>query len=109
PVVTMFFLIRHAAQALIGEHLAGRTAEAALGEAGSAQAVHLGERMRNERLDAIQASPRERTLETARAVAQACGVAFVETVDALDEVDFGVWSGVDFETLCHDLRWRRWN
>jgi broad specificity phosphatase PhoE len=105
----MFFLIRHAAQALIGEHLAGRTAEAALGEAGSAQAVRLGERMRNERLDAIQASPRERTLETARVVAQACGIASVETVDALDEVDFGAWSGVDFETLSHDLRWRRWN
>lgn len=57
----------------------------------------LGERMRNERLAAIQASPRERTLETARAVAQACGVASVEMVDALDEVDFGAWSGVDFD------------
>jgi broad specificity phosphatase PhoE len=105
----MFFLIRHAAQALIGERLAGRTAEAALGEAGLAQAVRLGERMRNERLDAIQTSPRERTLETGWAIARACGIASIETVDALDEVDFGAWSGVDFETLSQDLRWRRWN
>jgi broad specificity phosphatase PhoE len=107
--VTIFFLIRHAAQALISTHLVGRSPGAPLDKSGLAQAARLGERMRGERFGSIQASPRERTQQTARAIALARGGSPVETIDALDEVDFGAWSGVEFETLAHDPRWRRWN
>ena len=44
----------------------------------------------------MQASPRERASETAALIAQACGLAPVETSAALDEVDFGSWTGKDF-------------
>ena len=99
PVVTMLFLIRHAAQRHC-RHLAGRTAASRWARpAGASRAA--GRKNAHERLDAIQASPRERTLETARAVAQACGSRRRDG-DALDEVDFGAWSGVDFETLSPD-------
>jgi broad specificity phosphatase PhoE len=105
----MFLLIRHAAQEFTGTRLLGRSSGASLGEAGRRQAARLGERMRAERFDLIHSSPRERTVETAWAIARACGAAPVETHEALDEVDFGSWSGADFAALSDDPQWRRWN
>ncbi len=30
-------------------------------------------------------------------------------VDALDEVDFGTWTGKSFDELARDAEWHRWN
>jgi len=108
-VTTTFFLVRHAAHDNVGGYLAGRTPGIRLGEAGRAQAGRLGERMRRERFVAILASPRERTQETAAAIASACGGLPVTTAPELDEVDFGAWSGKSFDVLNDDPLWRRWN
>lgn len=108
-MTTTFFLLRHAAHDTVGSVLAGRSAGVHLGEAGRAQAKRLGQRMARERFDAILASPRERTRQTADAVAEACGGMGVQTADALDEVDFGNWSGKALETLDADPLWRKWN
>jgi broad specificity phosphatase PhoE len=108
-VTTTFFLVRHAAHDNVGGYLAGRLPGIHLGSDGRAQAARLGVRMRRVRVDAIHASPRERARETAEAIASVSGVAMVRASDALDEVDFGVWSGKDFETLDQDAQWRRWN
>ena len=108
-MTTTFFLVRHAAHERGSDFLAGRLEGICLGEAGREQAARLGRRLRRERFDAIHASPRERTQETALAIASACGVAPVETAPELDEVDFGDWSGQDFRELERDPRWRRWN
>jgi broad specificity phosphatase PhoE len=105
----MFFFIRHAAQDDVAVRLAGRTPGSGLGEAGKAQARRLGERMRGERLDQIHASPRRRAVETAQAIETTCGAGPVEIADALDEIDFGAWSGLDFLDLAQDPQWRRWN
>jgi broad specificity phosphatase PhoE len=105
----MFFLIRHAAQDDVAVRLAGRGPGAGLGEAGKAQARRLGERMRGEKLDQIHASPRQRALETAQAIEEASGGPPIEIADALDEVDFGAWSGLDFVALAQEPQWRRWN
>jgi broad specificity phosphatase PhoE len=105
----MFFLIRHAAQDDLAVRLAGRAPGAGLGEAGKTQARRLGERMRGERLDHIHSSPRRRAVETARAIEAACEGGPLEIADALDEVDFGAWSGLDFVDLAQDPQWRRWN
>jgi broad specificity phosphatase PhoE len=109
-VTTTFFLLRHAAHDNVGGFLAGRMPGIHLGTAGRAQAERLAARMRREPIAAIHTSPRERTQETAAAVAAACGVRRVIIEPELDEVDFGEgWSGKDFDTLNADPAWRRWN
>lgn len=104
-----FFLVRHAAHDNVGNFLAGRTAGISLGEAGRAQVHHLGQRLRREDIDEIHTSPRERTRETAEGIASACDLALPQTDAALDEVNYGDWSGKTFEILNDDPRWRRWN
>ncbi len=107
-MITTFLLLRHAAHDNVGGFLAGRMSGVVLGEAGRAQAERLARRLRPERIDAIFASPRERTQQTAQAVAAACGLPMT-TAEELDEIDFGRWSGQDFEALQQDPLWQRWN
>ncbi len=108
-MTTTFFLLRHAAHDDVGSYLAGRSPNVFLGVHGRAQALRLGERMRDETFATIYSSPRERTQETAQAVSLACEVGPVETRDELDEIDFGPWSGKTFIELNRDPAWRRWN
>ena len=103
------YLLRHAAQDDVGRYLAGRAPNVHLGPEGLAQAERLGARMVREEFAGIFAGPRERTQETAAAVAAARGGLPVETVDALDEVDFGSWSGSTFDELNKRDDWQRWN
>lgn len=103
------FLVRHAAHDNVGGFLAGRKPGVHLGVDGLAQAERLAQRMQRETFTAIFASPRERTKETAAAIARACGGLSVQTDPALDEVDFGAWSGSNWETLNKLPEWRHWN
>jgi broad specificity phosphatase PhoE len=107
-MITTFLLLRHAAHDNVGGFLAGRMTGVVLGEAGRAQAERLARRLRPERIDTIFASPRERTQQTAQVVAAACGLPMT-TAEELDEIDFGRWSGQDFEALQQDPLWQRWN
>lgn len=79
-----------------------------LTSAGRQQAAALAEHLATERLDLVQTSPRERTSETARAIASRAGVKF-ETAKALDEIDFGDWQGRTFDDLSPDPHWQEWN
>lgn len=108
-MTTTFFLLRHAAHDDVGRYLAGRSSNVALGPAGRDQAQRLGKRMRREKFEAIFSSPRERTRETAHAVASACGTGPAMLREELDEVDYGSWSGKTFVELQDDPAWRRWN
>jgi len=108
-VTTTFFLVRHAAHDDVGGYLAGRMPGVRLGSDGLAQAERLGRRMSREKFAAVIASPRERTQETAEAIARAAGIGAVETDDRLDEIDFGRWSGKTFDELNLDPEWARWN
>ena len=109
-MTTTIFLVRHAAHDNVGGFLAGRMPGVHLGVEGKAQAQRLGERMRRERFDGVIASPRERTQETASAIASACGIAAVETDARLDEIDFGdAWAGKDWIALNADPGWKHWN
>ena len=108
-MTAVFFLVRHAAHDNVGGFLAGRTPGIHLGVDGLAQAKRLALRMQQERFEAIYASPRERTQETAAAIADACGDMPVAIAEELDEVDFGSWSGLNFETLNQLDNWRMWN
>ena len=108
-MTTTFYLVRHAAHDNVGGFLAGRMPGVRLGVDGLAQAARLGQRMTRERFDAIYASPRERTQETAQAIVAARAPMPVETAPELDEVDFGDWSGNGWDVLNADPRWRNWN
>ena len=105
--MTVLFFVRHGAHALQDRVLVGRT-DVPLSEAGREQAAWLGERLRREQVHMVQASPRQRTRETADRIAIALGLP-VETVSALDEVDVGEWTGRAFAELKADPGWELWN
>jgi broad specificity phosphatase PhoE len=108
-MTTTFFLVRHAAHDNLGSFLAGRSAGVVLGQAGRAQAARLAERMQRESFAVIHTSPRERSRETAEAIAGAVGIEAVTSDDQLDEIDFGGWSGKTFAELENCADWRLWN
>lgn len=108
PPVTTFRLVRHAAHRLGENVLAGRTPAVSLTAEGREQARKLAQRPWAQRLDLIVASPRERAIETAAPIARAAGREIVVSA-ALDEVDFGCWTGRSFRELEQDPAWRTWN
>lgn len=87
--------------------LSGRS-EIGLDDRGRVEALRLAERLAATPLRSIRSSPRRRALETAEAVAEKHDLLVVAD-DALDEIDFGAWSGRRFDTLDDDPRWRQWN
>jgi broad specificity phosphatase PhoE len=107
-VATTFFLVRHAAHALLGKILVGCRIDVCLDEAGRTQAGALAERFAGERLHGIQSSPRKRALQTAHPIAERAGLK-IHIEPALDEIDCGEWSGRSFDDLRADVRWQQWN
>jgi broad specificity phosphatase PhoE len=102
--MTTFFLIRHASCDGLGQTLWGRTPGIRLNEEGRLQVRQLAEKCEGLRFDAVYSSPLERALETAEAMKLE-----VTKNDALNEIDFGEWSGKTFEELARDERWRHFN
>ena len=107
-MAVMVLLVRHAPHDHLGTKLSGRMPGLALSVEGTWHAARLGERLAGQGLDRVQASPLDRTMETARAIAAAVGLS-VEPVEALNEVDFGDWTGRDFSDLARDPHWDTWN
>ncbi|WP_372618248.1 histidine phosphatase family protein [Falsiroseomonas sp.] len=105
---TTLLLARHAAHAEFGQVLSGRSDAAGLSAEGRAQAAGLARRLRRERPVALHASPRRRALETAQLLGEALGLPVI-TEPALDEIEFGAWTGRAFATLEDDPAWRSWN
>lgn len=62
----------------------------------------------SDRIDLIQTSPRKRAQETASAIASGRQIE-PEIVDALDEVDFGDWTGQRYNDLECLPDWQQWN
>lgn len=75
---------------------------------GRAQAERLARRLRREAPVALYTSPQPRTHQTASLIAEHCAV-LPEPCPALDEIDFGAWTGRDFAELEADPAWHRWN
>ncbi|HWW64178.1 MAG TPA: histidine phosphatase family protein [Sphingomonadaceae bacterium] len=105
---TPILLARHAAHAEIGRILSGRHTGVPLNEEGRRQAERLAHMLEGRGIVAIQCSPQRRARETAEIIAARLA-RDIEIVDALDEVDFGGWSGRRFDELEQDSAWRRWN
>lgn len=108
-VTALILLIRHAAHSHLGNVLSGRTPGIALSIEGQSQADALARRLEAHPIHRLQTSPVQRAQETARAIAARRRGLTVETEPALDELDFGDWSGRAFVELADDPRWTEWN
>jgi len=102
--MTQILLIRHARNDWVGERLAGLTPGIALSAAGRAEAAALAARLAEHPLDAVYASPLERTMETAAFVAAPHGLPVIPLPGVL-EVDFGDWTGQALAELRKDPLW----
>ncbi|WP_267393350.1 histidine phosphatase family protein [Sphingomonas sp. GC_Shp_1] len=104
---TLYF-IRHAAHGHLGQTLSGRMPGVSLSDDGRAQAAALARHLAGRRFAAIHTSPVQRAGETAAALAADRGLA-PSVAPALDEIDFGTWTGRRFAELDGDPQWTRWN
>ncbi len=72
--MTQLLLVRHGMTDWVGERLAGRTPGIPLNAAGRAEAAALAARLADTPIEAVYASPLERTRETADYLAQPRGL-----------------------------------
>lgn len=106
--MTTFYLIRHGEKACDPDLLTGRATGVALSEEGRRQAARLATRLAPAGLRCVLSSPLERAQETAEPIAQATGLP-VEISAALDEMNFGEWTGRRCAELEGDRTWERFN
>ncbi len=100
-------LARHGHHEEVGRVLSGRS-NISLDRRGQAEAQELARLVASRGVTRIVTSPRVRTRETAAAVAAALDLP-VAVDTALDEVDFGAFTGRSFAALDAEADWQRWN
>jgi broad specificity phosphatase PhoE len=106
--MTTFALIRHAAHALVGRTIVGRTPGVQLSPEGQGQADALADWIAPGSIEALYSSPLERALATAARLAARLQLE-VQIADELNEIDFAAWTNRTLAEL-HDLEhWRRFN
>ena len=98
-------LVRHGQTPTTGKTLPGRAKGLHLAETGVAQAEAVAQRLAPlKRVDAVYASPLERTRETAKPIGAARGVR-VAIDRGLLECDFGEWTGGELKELSKLPAW----
>jgi probable phosphoglycerate mutase len=104
PPTTVLY-VRHGQTPTTGAVLPGRTKGLHLAEAGTKQAAAVAERLAAlKSVDAIYASPLERTRETAAPIGKARGLKVVAEKGLL-ECDFGEWTGRPLKDLMKLPEW----
>lgn len=101
-----FLLIRHGQNDLVKKKLAGRLADVHLNEHGKAQARRLAAELASLPIEAVIASPLERTQETAVPIARVHDLPIL-VEPALLEIDFGKWQGKSFKQLHRSKLWKQ--
>jgi probable phosphoglycerate mutase len=102
---TLVLLVRHGQTATTGTVLPGRAKGLHLADTGRAQAQAAADRIGAlDRVDAVYASPLERTRETAAPIAAATGQK-VQVAKGLLECDFGDWTGKKLSLLRKKPEW----
>lgn len=89
---TRIYLVRHGATDLTAEDRFAGSSDVPLSEAGRKQVASLAERLKRKKLDAVYASPLQRTMETARTLALPHGLKPIAE-PGLREIDYGHWEG----------------
>lgn len=105
PPSTLVLLVRHGATPTTGQLLPGRAPGLQLSEQGRAQAQRAAERIAALEVDAVYASPLERTVQTAQATAERTGVPVTEETGLL-ECEVGDWTGARLTDLVKLPEWR---
>jgi probable phosphomutase (TIGR03848 family) len=106
--MTTFLLIRHAATDLVDHTLAGRGPGVHLNDEGRRQAERLAVHLAREPIRAIYSGPLERARETAQPLGDRLGLQ-PQVAEALDEFNFGDWTGRMLNELAQVPRWHRFN
>lgn len=105
PAPTTILLVRHGQTPTTGKTLPGRAPGLHLSDQGRAQADAVAARIAQlPRVDALYASPLERTRETARPIASATGLR-TASHKGLIECDFGDWTGAKLADLFKKPEW----
>jgi probable phosphoglycerate mutase len=105
---TTFLLVRHAQHDYRVDALAGRLPNIHLSGEGQKQAGRLAQTLASLPVRAVYSSPLERTRDTARQIAD-CFDLPVQLSEALNEIDFGDWTGKTFQELSASPAWQQWN
>lgn len=103
-MTTRLYIIRHGATPLTTEDRFSGAANVYLSEEGRAQVERLSQRLADDNIAAIYASPLDRTMETAEMIARPHGLSPVGQ-DGLREISHGHWEGMtrrEVETEFHD-------
>jgi len=103
-VTTRIYLVRHGATAEVAEDRFSGAIDVPLSEEGRGQARALGERLRDQEIAAVYASPMSRTADTARLVSHGWNLD-VTLSEGLREIGHGHWEGLrrgDVEHRFHD-------
>jgi len=90
---TRIYLVRHGATDLTADDRFAGSSDVPLSDTGRRQVARLAERLRGEDLDAIYASPLQRTVETARILGVPHGLEPIAE-PGLREIDYGHWEGL---------------
>ena len=99
--------VRHGTHAEVGRVLSGRS-EIALDARGRDEAEARARRLDGLPIASLHSSPRRRAQETAAAIADRRGLK-IASAPALDEIDFGAFTGRSFADLDGDPSWQGWN
>ena len=92
-MTTRLYLIRHGATPLTTEDRFSGAANVFLSEEGRAQAERLARRLADDDIGAVYASPLDRTMDTARIIAQPHGLTPIAQ-EGLREISHGHWEGM---------------
>jgi probable phosphoglycerate mutase len=106
--MTIVLMVRHAEHVLQGRALVGRSDDAPISQRGQEQIRLLADILAQERVAAVQSSPRSRARETAAAIG-ARHKLDIQVHAAWDEIDYGDWTGMSFDQLAGLPEWRAWN
>ena len=105
--MTEFLLIRHGANDYTRTHkLAGWLPGIHLNEYGRTQAAAVGQRLSKMTIHALYASPLDRTMETAQAIAEHHPHLTVCPLEAIGELRIGMWEGQELGKLAQRKMWR---
>jgi broad specificity phosphatase PhoE len=106
--MALLHLLRHGQHDLGGGVLAGRMPGVGLTERGRAEIAAAAERLSDENIAALYASPLQRTRESAEIVSERLDLP-IEFRDDLIELDFGEWTGTTFDAIRAHPHWRPWS
>ena len=106
-MIRTVLLVRHGTHAEVGRVLSGRS-DIALDARGRREAEALALALDGTAIASLHTSPRARARETIAPIAARRALP-VTVAPALDEIDFGDFTGRSFTALDSDTDWQRWN